>query len=208
MRKRRRTTSLIVVLALCVGGSLVFVGSAGAIDIEPFVQFIDRGLPKIDEVATGAVEGSTRLPDYFGDAASDRAANRLLYGFDLEEESPTFEEARNDTDWCMWSGLTQSAIQIDDGDTTSDDGTQDSPADILASNLSSCLESHLDTSDDQITALTNKLVFQNEVNLVQSQSGVDHQSAANWLVQNGLTFDPSSWASWFNYAASTIPPAN
>jgi len=195
MRKRRRTASLIVVLALCVGGSLLFVGSAAAIDIEPFVQFIDHSIPGVDDLATGALEGSAKLPDYFRDVDSERALNRLALGFDPEKEAPTTEEIQNDTDWCLWSGLSQSAVQINDGDATNDDGTQQSPLQVLAGNVSPCLQSHLDTTDDQIAALTNTLVT-----LAQVQSGT-----TNWSTQ---AYDPTAWSNWFNYASSTIPPAN
>ena len=201
MRKRRRTVSLLVVLGLCVGGSLVLAGSAAAIDIEPFVQFIDHGIPSADELATGALEGSTKLPDYFHDVDSERALNRLALGFDPEKEAPTTEEIQNDTDWCLWFGLGRSAGQIADGDTTSDDGAQLTPTQVLAGNISPCLGSHLGATDDQITALTNTLVT-----LAQVQS--DPQTASNWSAQDALTYDPSGWANWFNYAAGTIPPAN
>jgi hypothetical protein len=195
MRKRRRTVSLLVVLGLCVGGSLLFVGSAAAIDIEPFVQFIDHGIPGVDDLATGALEGSAKLPDYFGDVDSARALNRLALGFDPEKEAPTTEEIQNDTDWCLWSGLSRSGVQIADGDATNDDGSQQSPVQILAGNITPCLQSRLDTTDDQITALTNTLVT-----LVQVQSGT-----TNWSTG---AYDPTAWANWFSYASSTIPPAN
>lgn len=195
MRKRRRTVSLLLVLGLCVGGSLVLAGSAAAIDIEPFVQFIDHGIPTADELATGAIERSAKVPDYFLDGDSEKALNRLALGFDPEEEAPTTLEAQNDTDWCLWSGLSQSAVQISDGDATNDDGTQQSPLQVLAGNVSPCLQSHLDATDDQIAALTNTLVT-----LAQAQSGT-----TNWSTG---AYDPTAWANWFNYASSTIPPAN
>lgn len=202
MRKRRRTMSLLIVLVACAGGSLLLAGSAAAaIDVEPLVQFLDRGVPSVDKAATDAIDGSTSVRDYLGNAAADQEANRLLYGFDPEEEAPTSEEIRNDTDWCMWSALTQSAVQITGGDTTSDDGTQLTPAQILASNISPCLSSHLDATGDQINTLTNTLVM-----LAQNQSG--SQNAPNWSSQDALTYYPNGWANWFNYAASTIPPAS
>ena len=166
--------------------------------MEPLVQFLDRGVPSVDKAATDAIEGSTSARDYFGDLTADKEANRLLYGFDPEAEAPTSEEIRNDADWCMWSAPTQSAVQITDGDTTSDDGTQLTPAQILASNINPCLASHLDTTGDQITALTNTLVMR-----AQDQSG--SQNASNWSTQDALVNYPNGWANWFNYAASTIP---
>jgi len=176
----------------------LLAGSAAAVDVEPLVQFLDRSVPRVDEGATDAIESSR---NYFGDVTADKEANRLLYGFDPEEEAPTSEEIRNDTDWCMWSALTQSAVQITNDDTTSADGTQLTPAQILASNISPCLASHLDATGDQVNTLTNTLVM-----LAQNQSG--SQNAPNWSSQDALTYYPSGWANWFNYAASTIPPAS
>lgn len=208
MRRRRRTAYLIVALTVCVGGSLMLAGTAAAIDLEPFVQFLDHGItPKVDEVATDAIEGSTKLPDYFGSEDTELERSRLALGFDPEEEAPTPEEIRNDTDWCLWSALANSAGQLSDGDNTASDGTSLSPTQILYSNLSACLESHItDPLPGQITALTNTLVFANEVQLVQSQSNLNSQAAAGWVVDNGLTFDPNTWIDWFNFKASTVPP--
>jgi len=210
MRPRKRITSyLIIVVSLSLAASLVLTASASALDLEPFVELIDQGIaPKIDEIAT-SLEGSSTLPDYFGSADAQTALDRAALGFDPEKPAPTPEEVRNDTDWCLYSGLAQSAVQINNGNTTASDGTQLSPAQILFDNLSSCLGSHIPSATQiQITALANALAYQNEVQFVQSQSNLSAQSASNWLQQYGLTFDPTTWANWFNFAAGAVPPVN
>jgi hypothetical protein len=210
MRARRRLTSrLIVMLSVAVTGSLVAAAAAPALDLEPFVNFIDHGLaPKVDTVDAAAIDGETKLPDHFGSVDSELTADQRMLGFDPEHAAPTPTEIRND-DWGLWSELGHTAIQVSNGDTTASNGTTMSPPQILLANLSSCLETHIPgVSYSQVFSLANALAYQNEVRFVQSQSGMSPLAASSWLQQNGLTFDPSTWINWLNFSAKGVPRAS
>ena len=210
MPPRRRITSHVMVVLAVAAAGLVFAASAPALDIEPFVSFVDHGItPNVERVTADADEGAPELPDYFGSAESELTRNQRMLGFDAEEAAPTPDEIRNQTDWCLWSELGQTAIQIDAGDTTSSDGTTLSPIQMLFDNVTSCLRTHIPgVSYSQLASLANSLVYQKEIHLVQSQSGLDAQSASEWLQQYSLRFTPSTWANWLNFVADELPPAS
>lgn len=169
---------------------------------------VERALPAYDESLTGQTDAAgTYSLNAFGRTADENQRNETLLGFIPERDDQTAEEERRDSDWCLWFALLASAAQIAD---PSFDPSTNTPEGILVNNIVPCLAKHIPSLGiGGATVAARILAVQNQIQLVQSQTPtLSASDALSWIEQNGLSFDPQTWANWFTFAADSLPPSS